>query len=146
MGAGADRIDALFPDLKNVTVSHDNCVHQSILCGPQGAITDVVARLREQRILHEILPFRSGFHSPALVGHVDFYREHLARLQLCAPTVPLWSATTCAPYPAAPAAITELFVEHLVQPVRFPPAGSSATDCWMARPPPARPAGSTPKG
>lgn len=119
VGAGAERIDALFPDLRNVTVSHDNCVHQSILCGPQDAIADVVARLREQRILHEILPFRSGFHSPALVGHVDFYREHLARLQLCAPAIPLWSATTCAPYPADPAAITELFIEHLVKPVRF---------------------------
>ncbi len=119
VGAGADRITALFPDLKNVTVSHDNCVHQSILCGPQDEIAEVVARLREQRILHEILPFRSGFHSPALVGHVDFYRDHLARLQLCAPAIPLWSATTCAPYPSDPVAITELFIEHLVQPVRF---------------------------
>ncbi len=119
VGAGAERIAALFPDLNNVTVSHDNCVHQSILCGPQEAIANVVARLREQRLLHEILPFRSGFHSPALVGHVEFYRDHLARLPLCAPAIPLWSATTCAPYPSDPTAITELFIEHLVKPVHF---------------------------
>jgi len=119
VGAGAERMAAMFPDFADVTVSHDNCVHQTILCGPGSAIGAVVARLREQRVLHEILPFRSGFHSPALIGHVNFYREHLSRLRLSPAVIPLWSATTCAPYPSTPQAITDLFIEHLVRPVRF---------------------------
>jgi phosphopantetheinyl transferase (holo-ACP synthase) len=35
------------------------------------------------------------------------------------PVVPLWSATTCAPYPDEADDIRTLFVRHLVEPVRF---------------------------
>lgn len=119
VGAGAAKVSGLIRDLPDVIVSHDNCLHQSIVCGPDAAIEVLTQRLREGRILFEVLPFRSGFHSPALANHVDFYRERLATLKLKAPARPLWSATTCAPYPADPARIAALFVDHLVQPVRF---------------------------
>lgn len=118
-GTGRERIEPLVGDLPGVVVTHDNCNHQAIVCVPAAQEAEVVARLRAQRVLFEVLPFRSGFHSPALAPHVDFYTGHLARLALAAPRVPLWSATTCAPYPHAPEAIRALFVEHLLQPVRF---------------------------
>jgi len=118
-GAGADRVADLIADLRDVFVSHDNCAHQSIVCGPEAPIEALVRRFREARILFEILPFRSGFHSPALTRHLDHYVAGLGRLGIRAPTLPLWSATTCAPYPSDPRAIGALFLEHLTNPVRF---------------------------
>jgi phosphopantetheinyl transferase len=109
----------MLADLPAVFVSHDNCDHQAILCGPHGAIEEAQARLRAARVLFEVLPFRSGFHSPALARQVDYYVSHLDRVAFRAPSVPMWSATTCTPYPADDAAIRELFRDHLLQPVRF---------------------------
>lgn len=119
VGAGAARVGELIAGVPGMVVTHDNCVHQSIVCGPPAAAERVRERLREARILFEVLPFRSGFHSPALAAHLDFYGGALATVALRAPQRPLWSATTCAPYPADPRAVTKLFLDHLVQPVRF---------------------------
>ncbi len=119
VGAGAGKTHALIGDLPNVVISHDNCLHQSILCGPDEQIQVVQQRLREARILQEVLSFKSGFHSPALEAHVDFYLRNLEGLVLSPASIPLWSATTCAPYPAASKEIKELFVDHLLKPVHF---------------------------
>ncbi len=119
VGAGASRLAPIVGDLAGVFVSHDNCDHQSILCGPHAGIDEAIARLRAQRILFEVLPFKSGFHSPALESQVDYYMGHLERIALRPPSVPLWSATTCEPYPGDDAGIRHLFREHLVKPVRF---------------------------
>lgn len=119
VGAGADRLAPLMQGLDDVVVSHDNCIHQSIVCGPRAPIEELASRLREQRILFEVLPFRSGFHSPALAQHLDHYAERLSRLKLAGAALPLWSATTCTPYPSDPARIRALFLDHLIKPVRF---------------------------
>ena len=119
VGAGAQRLVPLLADLDGVVVSHDNCIHQSIVCGPPAPIEVFAQRLRERRILHEVLPFRSGFHSPALAAYLPHYGRLLDELTLAPAAVPLWSATTCAPYPADPAQIRALFLDHLVQPVHF---------------------------
>lgn len=119
VGAGAERVAPWVSDLAQVFVSHDNCPHQSILCGPQAPIEEALRRLRERRILCEILPFRSGFHSPSLEAHIQSYLSNFGRLSLTPPALPLWSATTCAPYPSDPAAIRDLFRDHLLRPVRF---------------------------
>ncbi|MEO8506713.1 MAG: beta-ketoacyl synthase N-terminal-like domain-containing protein [Betaproteobacteria bacterium] len=118
-GAGGDRLAPLIAGLPDVTISHDNCIHQSILCAAEEHVPELTARLKSQRILYEVLPFRSGFHSPALADHADFYVRNLARLKFTPHRIPLWSATRCAPYPAAPEEIRALFAEHLVRPVRF---------------------------
>jgi len=119
VGAGAARVQTLIADLPDMVVTHDNCVHQSIVCGPPGEVERLRERLREARILFEVLPFRSGFHSPALAPHLDMYAGLFASVALRAPDRPMWSATTCAPYPADPRAITQLFLDHLTHPVRF---------------------------
>ncbi|MBK9117244.1 MAG: polyketide synthase dehydratase domain-containing protein [Betaproteobacteria bacterium] len=118
-GTGRARLEALFAAEPDVAITHDNCNHQAILCAPAARTDAVAAKLRAQRVLFEVLPFRSGFHSPALADHVDFYVRNLEALPFTPARVPLWSATTCAPYPAEPAAIRALFAEHLTKPVRF---------------------------
>ncbi|MFO1314001.1 MAG: beta-ketoacyl synthase N-terminal-like domain-containing protein [Burkholderiales bacterium] len=118
-GTSRARLEALLADVPDVAITHDNCNHQAILCAPAARTDEVAARLRAERVLFEVLPFRSGFHSPALADHVGYYVRNLEALPFTPARVPLWSATTCAPYPADAVAIRTLFADHLTKPVRF---------------------------
>jgi acyl transferase domain-containing protein/phosphopantetheinyl transferase len=119
LGCGVTSAERLFHDLPDVYVSHDNCPRQTILCGGDQAISTVLARAKAAKILGQLLPFRSGFHTPLFSPFVDPFRAALARLPLQQPRVPLWSATTCAPYPPDPGGVRELALAHLVERVRF---------------------------
>ncbi|MFC4072485.1 beta-ketoacyl synthase N-terminal-like domain-containing protein [Actinoplanes subglobosus] len=118
VGCAADRAIALVaaPD---VVVSHDNCPHQSVLCGPPAAIGAALDRLRAAGVPGEVLAFRSGFHTPMATPYLAEVRASFAMLPLDPPHTPVWSATTLEPYPAEPGAVRELLVRHLLEPVRF---------------------------
>jgi acyl transferase domain-containing protein len=118
-GCGREQAEAAFAGLADIALSHDNCPHQVILCGVEESIDAAVARLRKDGVLCQKLPFQSGFHTPLFAGHVALHRENFARLALAPATRPLWSSTTCAPYPADLDAVRALAAEHLLAPVRF---------------------------
>ncbi|WP_083828167.1 MULTISPECIES: type I polyketide synthase [Protofrankia] len=119
LGCGADMAAATIADLPDVVVSHDNCPHQSIVCGEERSVETALQRLRGQGVLGRILPFRSGFHSPFLSPFLAKVRADVASIPIRTPTVPVWSATTVAPYPDDQNGIRELTVRHLLEPVRF---------------------------
>ena len=119
IGAGADRVAAAIAELPGVVVSHDNSPNQSIVCGPQVVIGELVRTLRQQNVLCQVLPFQSGFHTPMLAPYLEPIRHAVSRFELRSPTVPVWSATTASPFPAEPAAVREIFLRHLLEPVRF---------------------------
>jgi acyl transferase domain-containing protein/phosphopantetheinyl transferase len=118
-GCGVARAAEAMRGLDEISLSHDNCPHQVLLCGREESIDVALARLRAAGVLCEKLPFRSGFHSPLFAPYLDAHRDNVARLPLEPPRETLWSATTCTPYPLDPAAIRALAMEHLVRPVRF---------------------------
>ncbi|MFT3924947.1 MAG: beta-ketoacyl synthase N-terminal-like domain-containing protein [Myxococcales bacterium] len=119
--AGCDvmRAREALAGLADVAISHDNCPHQVLLCGRESSLDVALARLTRAGVMCQKLPFQSGFHTPFLGEHAEHFRAEFARLDLVPPTRRLWSATTCAPYPHEPAAIRELSVRHLLEPVRF---------------------------
>jgi malonyl CoA-acyl carrier protein transacylase/phosphopantetheinyl transferase len=119
VGCGAAGAEAALAGLDDIAVSHDNCPHQSIVCGKRDRVRVAIARLGERGVLCQELPFRSGFHSPLFADYLAPHRRRLAQLALQRPRVEMWSATTCAPYPPDPDAIRALAIDHLVQPVRF---------------------------
>ena len=119
VGCGADGARAALDGLEDIAVSHDNCPHQSIVCGRRERVKVALERLAARGVLCQELPFKSGFHSPRFAEYLAPHRAHLAQLALVPPKVPLWSATTCAPYPADADAVRALAIEHLVAPVRF---------------------------
>ncbi len=119
LGCGVDVASEVIADLDDVVVSHDNCPHQSVICGPADAISQAMVRLAGRKIFAQELPFRSGFHSPAFEPYLDIVRHHWDRMPLQPARIPLWSATTCSPYPADPDAVRRLAADHLVLPVRF---------------------------
>ena len=119
VGCGLDRAEAIIRDLSDISVSHDNCPHPVILCGIESSMDIALGRLRSKGILCEKLSFRSGFHSPYLEPYLAPFLEQFHSFNHRPPTVPLWSATTLEPYPNEPAALNQLYVDHLLQRVRF---------------------------
>ncbi len=119
VGCGAAGALAALDGLDHISVSHDNCPHQSILCGRRDRVRVALDRLAQRGVLCQELPFRSGFHSPLFADYLAPHRARLGTLPLQRPRIPLWSATTASRFPDAPEAIRALAIAHLVQPVRF---------------------------
>jgi len=118
-GCSVDRVEAAIADLSEVTISHDNCPHQVVACGPSEEIDSLLNRLKRERVLCQKLEFRSGFHSPLFTDHLGPIEIAVRSFAMRAPQTRLYSATTCAPYPNSEPEIRALFCEHLLQPVRF---------------------------
>ncbi|MFD9301966.1 beta-ketoacyl synthase N-terminal-like domain-containing protein [Streptomyces sp. NPDC060048] len=119
LGCGSRRAEAGLHGLDGVVVSHDNCPHQSVICGEPAQVAAALARLRAEGVLGQELPFRSGFHTPMWEPYLGQVRAAFGRLPLRPSTLPLWSATTCAPFPPAQDEVRSLVVRHLLEPVRF---------------------------
>ncbi|MFJ9425257.1 beta-ketoacyl synthase N-terminal-like domain-containing protein [Streptomyces sp. NPDC101249] len=119
LGTAADRVLERLADRDDVVLSHDNAPSQSMICGPEEAVADLVTAFRAEGVIAQVLPFRSGFHTPMLAPYLGPIREAAERYGLHAPHTPVWSATVAAPFPAEPDAVRELFVRHLLEPVRF---------------------------
>jgi malonyl CoA-acyl carrier protein transacylase/phosphopantetheinyl transferase (holo-ACP synthase) len=119
LGCGVAVARELIDGLDRTVVSHDNCPQQSVVCGPAGEIATVIERCRTRSVMSQKLPFRSGFHSPLFAAHLPAFRAAFQALPLRPPAVPLWSATTCGPWPSDPAEMRRLSERHLVEPVRF---------------------------
>ncbi|WUP18946.1 polyketide synthase dehydratase domain-containing protein [Streptomyces sp. NBC_00271] len=121
IGAPAEVVLTELDGRGDVVLSHDNAPNQSMICGPEPAVAALVEVFRSRAVISQILPFRSGFHTPMLEPYLDPIRKAAEAYTLRPAALPLWSATTVAPYPDEPAAIRELFIRHLLEPVRFRP-------------------------
>ncbi|OMI35485.1 type I polyketide synthase [Streptomyces sparsogenes] len=121
IGAPADRVVETLRGQTQVVLSHDNAPHQSMICGPSDAVGEFVARFRGQSVIAQVLPFRSGFHTPMLRPFLDPIRKAAETFTLHPARLPVWSATTLGEYPSRPEAVRALFVRHLLEPVRFRP-------------------------
>ncbi|MFE2297490.1 beta-ketoacyl synthase N-terminal-like domain-containing protein [Streptomyces sp. NPDC059445] len=122
VGAPAERVLAALEEEftgAGLVLSHDNAPGQSMVCGPDDAVEDFIRSFRARGVLGQVLPFRSGFHTPMLAPYLGPIREAAQRFRLHPATVPVWSGTTAAPFPAREEAVRDLFVRHLLEPVRF---------------------------
>ncbi|MET9229244.1 beta-ketoacyl synthase N-terminal-like domain-containing protein [Lentzea sp. NPDC003310] len=117
LGCSADTAERYLVD--GVTVSHDNCPHQSVICGPIDRLEEVLTTLKANGVMAQLMPFRTGFHTPALAPYLGRAREMLDQLPVRTPEVPVWSANSLAPMEAGE--VRDLVLRHLVEPVRFRP-------------------------
>src|SRR5262249_47302474 len=83
-------------------------------------------RLAARGVTGQVLPFRSGFHSPMLAPYLNRILGIFAGLQVRAPTHPIWSATTLDRYPGDPDGIRALATRHLLEPGRVAPLSPGA--------------------
>ncbi|MBA2472093.1 MAG: beta-ketoacyl synthase [Pseudonocardiales bacterium] len=121
LGCGAEQAALVIDGLDGVVVSHDNCPHQSIICGEEADVVTALDRLQARGVTGQVLPFRSGFHSQMLAPYLDRILNTFACLPVRPPVSPIWSATTVDRYPDNPDRIRDLAARHLLEPVRFGP-------------------------
>jgi phosphopantetheine--protein transferase-like protein len=121
LSCGAVQAAEAIGGLDGVVVSHDNCPRQSIICGEKAAVVAVLDQLQARGVTGQVLPFRSGFHSPMLGPYVRRILDSFSSLPIRPPVIPIWSATTIDRYPDQPEAIRTLVARHLLEPVRFGP-------------------------
>jgi len=122
VGASRERVEALLGPQQGLYCSHANCPHQSVFCAPKSSAEALTKTLNEAQLIAQILPFESGFHAPYFQPFAEAITAHLRALKLSEPHTPLWSSTTCAPYPSPspdPATLYELSDRHLTETVRF---------------------------
>ncbi|HEX4218652.1 MAG TPA: 4'-phosphopantetheinyl transferase superfamily protein [Acidimicrobiales bacterium] len=119
VGADVAKAEEAISGLASMAVSHDNCHHQSVLCGDADECSEAARRLRNAGVICQELPIRSGFHSPAFEPYLGPFRETYDRIDFAPGEVPLWSATAVAPYPDEADGVRQLSLRHLVEPVRF---------------------------
>ncbi|MGW9434165.1 acyltransferase domain-containing protein, partial [Streptomyces decoyicus] len=119
LGCGAAQAAAALEGLERVAVSHDNCPHQSVICGEPRQLAEAVSRLARQGVRAQEMPFRSGFHTPMWAPYLGQVGAAFDALPLRDPHLPVWSATTVAPFPQEPQEIRQLVLRHLLEPVRF---------------------------
>ncbi len=119
LGAGAEVAEEVVADLPQAYVSHDNCPHQSVVCAPEADTEVILDRARYRHVMAQVMPFRSGFHSPLMAPLVERVMDQFTGMELRVPHTRLWSATSVAPYPDEPEAVRELSARHLVERVRF---------------------------
>ncbi|WP_238427056.1 type I polyketide synthase, partial [Streptomyces adustus] len=122
VGAPAQRVLAALEEEwagAGLVLSHDNAPGQSMVCGPDTAVEAFVRSFRARGVLGRVLPFRSGFHTPMLAPYLGPIRQAAQRFRLHPASVPVWSGTTAAPFPEREVEVRELFVRHLLEPVRF---------------------------
>ena len=118
IGAGVKIVTPLLESVNEVFITHDNCKHQSIVCGARKDIDEFRNILLEKQILNQILPFKSGFHSP-------FFKEYSYQIHEKSniiknkPHTPLWSSTSLNLYPEDINEIRKLNEQLLVNPVLF---------------------------
>jgi 3-oxoacyl-(acyl-carrier-protein) synthase len=117
LGCSADVAERHLVD--GVTISHDNCPHQSVICGPVDRLEQVLASLKASGVMAQLMPFRTGFHTPALAPYLGRAREMLDELPVRASDIPVWSANSLEPMAADE--VRDLVLRHLVEPVRFRP-------------------------
>ncbi|WP_370379009.1 beta-ketoacyl synthase N-terminal-like domain-containing protein [Catenulispora sp. GAS73] len=119
VGAGAERVAAMLPQYPGVELSHDNGPNQCVVCGPEDTMDGLLRALRRQNVLCQVLPFRSGFHTPMLEPYLSPIVEAFEGFELRDPVVPVWSATLAAPFPRETEEVRRIFIRHLVETVRF---------------------------
>jgi len=117
--AAAERVRTLLASLPALEISHDNCPHQTIVCGPPSAMETAREQLASAGLTCRRLPFDGGVHSSHYAAFAETHRAAVEQMRVSPARVPAYSATTCAIYPSEPAAVRALWVEHLFKPVRF---------------------------
>ncbi|GIH19619.1 type I polyketide synthase [Rugosimonospora africana] len=102
-----------------VTVAACNGPKQTVLAGPEPAITDLSAALAGRRLAGVRLRTANAFHSPLMAPAVREFAAGLDGLVAKEPAVPVFSAATAAPLTAHEAGQPSFWADQIQRPVMF---------------------------
>lgn len=98
-----------------LTVANDNAPGQLILSGPSDDLEAAAKEAKAQRLKAMRLAVSGAFHTDAMAEAVPEFREALARINIQAPRVPVFSSVTAKPFDDIRAELAQA----LVRPVRW---------------------------
>ncbi|HEU5422939.1 MAG TPA: type I polyketide synthase, partial [Nitrolancea sp.] len=120
IGAPREQVEALAREAGgDLLPAMDNCPHQTVLVGERAAGERAIAILQREGLIYEQLTFDRAYHTRLFAPYSDTLRAAVAEAPVRPAREPIYSCTTCAPYPEQPEAIRELMIEHWHQPVEF---------------------------
>ncbi|WP_199510503.1 type I polyketide synthase [Nucisporomicrobium flavum] len=119
VSAPMETVTPLLDGYPGVVLSHDNAPNQCVVNGPREQVQRLVDDLRARTILCQLLPFRSAFHTPVFAEGLQAIGAALGRWEVHPTEVPVWSGTISAPFPSDPDEVNQLFIRHMIEPVRF---------------------------
>jgi acyl transferase domain-containing protein/phosphopantetheinyl transferase (holo-ACP synthase) len=106
-------------DARDAAVAMDNCPHQVVVAVSPAEFEQLVARLRAESILFDVLPFARAYHTPSfgpVVGPIaDFFQGMTFNPQ----TVPIYSCASRQRMPDDVTVVRELAIEQWTKTVDF---------------------------
>ena len=101
------------------TIANKNAPRQTVISGTEAALDAALTKAKELGIHGQRIAVSCGFHSPLVAAARAPFTRVLGACSFAAPRYPVYSNTTGTTYPAGPAAVQALLMDHLVSPVRF---------------------------
>jgi [acyl-carrier-protein] S-malonyltransferase len=114
LGAG-EELPGLLAEQHRLVVANDNAPGQVVLAGPVDGLRDASAQARASGARAIWLDVAGAFHSPAMAGAVEPYREALERVEFRSPEVTVLSSSTAQPFEDVRAELAAA----IVKPVRW---------------------------
>jgi malonyl CoA-acyl carrier protein transacylase len=114
LGGDADAVDAIASEF-GLAVANDNAPGQVVLSGPLAGVEALKRVARERGFKALVLDVAGAFHSRAVQQARAPFLEALREARWSAPTVPVISGVTAAPFTDAP----QQLADALVAPVRW---------------------------
>jgi acyl transferase domain-containing protein/NAD(P)H-dependent flavin oxidoreductase YrpB (nitropropane dioxygenase family)/NAD(P)-dependent dehydrogenase (short-subunit alcohol dehydrogenase family)/acyl carrier protein len=119
LSAGDAAVASLIVGLPGVVIANYNGPDQTVIAGPTAGVAEAITRAADASVPARGIPVACAFHSPLISGASDLLAERLARVDVAAPRIPVFSNVDGAPYPADPAAVRRKLADHVALPVRF---------------------------
>jgi acyl transferase domain-containing protein/NAD(P)-dependent dehydrogenase (short-subunit alcohol dehydrogenase family) len=103
----------------DLVVANCNAPTQSVLSGSSAEIARAVTACGSRKITCKQLPVAAAFHSSLVADAAEPLHEALSDIRFAAGTIPVFSNTIAAEYPAAAAKAKKLLAGQLARPVEF---------------------------
>jgi acyl transferase domain-containing protein/phosphopantetheinyl transferase (holo-ACP synthase) len=106
-------------EIPGLYLSNSNCPSQVLLTGTQDALSALLARLGEARMLYSVLDYGTGLHTPLVQIPENAYADYHADINVQEGEVPVWSSSTLDVIPTNKKDYAELLKSQLTRPVYF---------------------------
>ncbi|HXW58479.1 MAG TPA: ACP S-malonyltransferase [Solirubrobacteraceae bacterium] len=112
---GSDEEAARLADEHGVALANDNAPGQVVLAGTVQSLREAARQARELGVRAIMLDVTGAFHTPAMAGAVQPFRDELDTVELQAPVVPVVSGASALPF----ADVRAELAQAIVRPVRW---------------------------
>jgi acyl transferase domain-containing protein/NAD(P)H-dependent flavin oxidoreductase YrpB (nitropropane dioxygenase family)/short-subunit dehydrogenase len=119
VNADPETVSEVIDALEDVWVANFNAPRQTVISGSREAVAAALERFSARRVQAQQIAVSCGFHSPLVADAQARLARVLRDVPMSRPSLPVYSNSTAAAYPADPDAVRALLSDHLVMPVRF---------------------------